>query len=125
MATFAPFSKSTPSEQRITFISDVSELDQIDLVEVLGRPAKGAKFHMTDAADVITFRLNSLLRLTKFKERQANETVKVWGTGGSEGVVFSATGQTVFQTEPGLTISSIEIVSLTLSTGSTIEITVW
>lgn len=123
MATTIRVSSSVPSTQRSFLIPDAAQGDQIDIIGILGRPAKNVTFYMTDAADQIDFRLNNLQRLPKFNESAADETVLVWSKGASF-PLYSATGATVHTTEDGLDVASLEIQLLTLSSGTTIEIVV-
>lgn len=123
MATVLPLTTAVPSSQRVTCIEDVAVGDRIDVEEILGRPARRVRFHMTDMSDTLEVRLNSLLRLPNPKEAEADCTVKVW-SAGSHGVIFSNTGQAIHETIDPLKVSSIEVTGLTLSVGTTITITV-
>lgn len=124
MATYTKVPRNVPSAQRTTLITAVAAGDQIDVEDVLGRPARGVIFEMTDAADTITYKLNNLVRLTSHNETGADPDVNVWSSGGAYST-FSNTGAAQHQTVSDLKVSSIEVVSLTLSTGTTIEIVVW
>jgi hypothetical protein len=124
MAEYSKVSRSMPSLERTTLITDVAVNDRIDIEEILGRPARGVKFFMTASTDELGFRLNSLKRLRKPNESSVDSTVLVWSAGPAN-AVFTVDGQEVHQTEDALRVSSVEIVSLTLSSGSTIEMVVW
>lgn len=121
MATYQKLTTAVPSSQRSLLITAVAAGDQIDIEEAMGRPARKLRFFLTDAADILEVKVNSLLRLTKPNETGADETVKVW-SAGVHGADYSYTGAATAETMDGLRISSIEIVSLTLSAGTTIEI---
>jgi hypothetical protein len=123
MATVKRVSTAVPSRQRSMLIPDAAVGDKIDVEAILGRPARTVKFFMTDVADVLEFRLNNLLRLRKFNETGADQTVFVWSVSDSF-PVYSATDSEIHITEEMLDVSSIEIVGLTLSAGTTIEIVV-
>lgn len=135
MATYTKVSKSIPSQQRAATITAVSAGDQIDLRDVLGRAARTVIFTMTDATDTITFKVNHLRRIRTEPTGVPDGltgTFKTWGTYGTEvlevwsgaGSTFTGTGSTQLETTEGLVIDSLEIVSLSLSSGSTITITV-
>ena len=137
MATYTPVPKTVPSAQRSAEITAVAAGDQIDMEDVLGRPARRVQFIMTDAADTIDYTLNSLQKIRT--QRPVGETfsdadkvwgiyetsvVEIWRTGGRF-PSYSGTGSTVIETAEDLKISSIEIDALSLSVGSTITIIAW
>lgn len=120
MASYTKVSTAVPLKQRMAVISSVAAGDQVDVTDILGRPANIVRFHMTDAGDEIELRINNRIVL----HRPEDPTPKVvWMTEGG-GDIYTGTGQTTLETIDGLKISSFEVVSLTLSTGSTIEVTV-
>jgi hypothetical protein len=133
MATYTKVSRSVPSSQRAALISAVGEGDQIDIEDVLGRPARKVIFQMADASDTVTYKINHLrrIRTSRPKGETYSEADQVWGVFGTEVInawsgnadVFTGTGSIVLETVEGLYISSIEIVSLTL-TGSPATITI-
>lgn len=137
MATYTPVPKTVPSAQRSAEITAVAAGDQIDLTDVLGRPARRLQFIMTDAADEIEYKLNNLLR--RRSARPAGETFsktdQIHGTYDTDVVEiwiesdafpsFTSTGSTVIETADGLNISSVQIDALTLSVGTTITIICW
>jgi hypothetical protein len=134
-ATYIPVPRSVPSSQRTTAITSVAVDDQIDLVDVLGRPARGVQFVLTDGADTITYRLNNLLRIptdssyvteahpTDAMRAFKRDTTEVWSQS-SDFPQFTGEGSTIEIVE-GLRVSSIQIDALTLSVGTTITIIVW
>lgn len=121
MATFERVSQAVPSARRSVKITDVAAGDRIDIEDILGRPARGIKLYTGTDTDVIEFKLNSLIHLPQKIEGQAPTTISVW-SGSDSHSTFSTTGGVEHDTKSGLLISSIEIVSLTLSIGTTIEI---
>jgi hypothetical protein len=123
MADYEPVATGIVSQQRSQLIINVAVGDQIDIVGILGRPARGCTFFTSSGTDSISFKLNSLRRLVKKNYRCADETVLVW-SGDPAFAAYTGTGLTV-QTEDQLEVSSIEIISLTLFSGSTITISVW
>lgn len=123
MATYKKLTTAVPSDQRVALITDVAVGDQIDITDVLGRPAKSVRFFLTDAADVLEVKLNNLLRLKKRNESQADETVLIW-SDGAHGSTYTYTGSLIAEVIDTLHVSSIEVVGLTLSSGTTIEIVV-
>lgn len=122
MATYTKLTNAVPSAQRIVKITDVSAGDRIDLVDALGRAARKVRFFLTADTDEINVKFNNLLRLTKRNGPDATpSTVEVW-SGGSHASEFTYTGSTIIDTLDDFKISSLEIGSLTLGTGTTIEI---
>jgi len=123
-----------PSHQRSSLITNVEVGDIIDMKDVLGRSAKKVQFILTDATDVIEYKLNSLVKVKKTQAHTGEfhpynvvnevETTKI-DSGASKFVTYSSTGSETVETADGLTIESIKVVSLTLSTGTTISIVCW
>lgn len=125
MATYEKVSRSIPSPERAAVITSVEAGDRIDLVDVLGRPARTLIFIVGDSTDVIEYKINSLVRTNPTMNR--NETVSdvllTFGrygheqdlTWGARGDTFTATGNVNLQSIDGLRISSIEILSFTSS----------
>lgn len=137
MATYTPVSRSIPSAQRSCIITNVAATDRIDITDVLGRPARRLQFIMTDAADVIDYRINNLRKHLTPRSREdafsdldqafgvfGAQEISVWLDGGSV-PTYNNTGAIIIETAEGLDISSVEIDALTLSTGSVISIVVW
>jgi len=130
MATYTPASRQLPSQRRSVLITVVAAGDQIDFIDALGRPARGVILHVTDVADIVEYKLNNKLQLQKPRQITPNnsvgpdESVSFWATS-SEYPTYSASGAMNMSTPEGLLIGSIEIVSLTLAVGVTIEITAW
>lgn len=125
MATYTKASRSIPSQQRAVVITDVAEGDRIDLEDVLGRPARKVIFQMSDASDVVEYKINHLRRLRSQRTAEEKytvadqvygvfekETVEFWSGNAS---TFSGTGSTLLETADDLPVSSIEIVTLTLA----------
>ncbi len=134
MATYTPVSRSVSSPERTSLITDVGVGDQIDVVDVLGRPARGAQFYTSDVTDEVQYKLNSLRRMheQRTKQEALSDMDRAFGVYGKDEVlVWSANSDTfasvgeIIETQEGLNISSIEIVALTLDTGTTISIVVW
>ena len=135
MATYSSVPSSVPSPQRVALITSVASGDQIDLTDVLGRPARKIQFHMTDPSDSVDYTLNSLrkIRPQRTRDEAYTKADQVWGVyNKTEEQVwsdsmssFSSTGDTVLETSDSLQISSIQIDALSLSTGTTIELVVW
>ena len=139
MATYVSIPRNIPSDQRIAEISSVVQGDRIDLVDVLGRPARGLKFVMDTAADNISYTLNSLLKVRKRRsaEQSYSAADQVWGvydtevenhwrTGGDAFPAISATGSVTHDTIENLSISSVEINSIVFAgVGTSIAIIAW
>lgn len=121
MATYTIVPRTMPSRERSARITAVAAGDQVDLVEILGRSARGIKLVTANTTDVITYRLNSLLHLEKFNESEPPTDIEVWSASARYNT-FSATGDTEHYSDEGLRISSIEIVT---TTAATIEIVIW
>ena len=131
MATFSPILPGTVLSHRTTLITAVAAGDQLVISDILGRPAQGVKFITTAIADTVDFRVNNYLSLApnnnnlvpKWPAQQV-ESVKVWAVS-PEFPVQQATGALELFSVSGLLISSLEIVALSLSVGTTISIIVW
>lgn len=124
MATTLRVSRSIPSSQRSTLITDVAAGDQVDVEEILGRPARGIKFVTGDSADSISYRLNNKLKLYQRDKFDKTDIQEIWSAGESF-PVFTSTGNTEHETQEGVSISSFEVTALTLATGTTIEVVAW
>lgn len=134
MAIYTTVSKLIPSNERTAIITAVAAGDQIDILEILGRPARGIQFHMTSASDTISYYLNNKKKIIPSNQSEDiyNAVHKAWGIGDrtpvefwSKNDLFTSTGTAILETVENLKISSIEVVSLTLSSGTTISIVVW
>lgn len=133
MATYAQPDRTTPLNGRACVISSVAVGDKIFLVDALGKPASTLVFYMTDSTDTVEYRVNGRKAYMRVINpalidhsivSQAigiynREEVVVWSKSDSF-PVFSETGEEI-QID-GVLMYSIEIVGLTLSTGSTITI---
>lgn len=126
-ATWRQPSKTIPINERAVVITDVVEGDRIDFTEILGRPAKLLVFETSDAADSVELRLNTLSKRQKdITGPQRSGAVILWGVNDVvetwlPGTTFVWTGERI-STPESVRISSVEIVNLTLGTGSTIRI---
>lgn len=112
------------SSRRTALISNVAVGDQVDVRDVLGRPARGVKFQMTATTDVIDFKLNNLVRIRQHNETQADTDVLKWSSGAQHST-YRGAGKIEHVTEDGIQIDSFEIVALTLSSGVVIDVVVW
>ena len=128
-ATYITVSTDTPSSQRTAEITAIVVGDQVDVVDILGRPARGIIFTTTDAADSISYKLNHKETLLKRRADSQgdvsawhNTAVTFWNSGNA--TTFTSVGLTL-QTVEGLKISSFEITAMTLSVGTTITAVVW
>lgn len=122
-ATYSKVPHTVPSSHRTALITAVVVGDQIDIVDVLGRPARGLKLVTTSSTDSVSYRLNSLVRVTSHNESSADSSILIWSAGPGHSV-FSDTGAEIV-TQDQLEVSSIEITALSLSTGTEIEIVAW
>jgi len=134
MATYTRVSRLVPDDQRVVQITEVGVGDQLDFVDILGRPARRLIMNTSLDTDTVGYTLNSLRRLRKKRSIGAlssadrmwgvydEDEILVWSGAGDE---FVSEGE-VIETAEGLKISSIEIDSLTLSGGATtITIVAW
>jgi hypothetical protein len=124
MATYTTIPSSVAAHGKSMLITSVAAGDRIDIKSILGRSASNVKLIMTDDTDTVTYKLNNLVRVQKFNETRADETVEIW-SGSPRYPTYSSTGQLEHEIGDGLRVDSIEIVSVTLSIGTTIEIVVW
>lgn len=134
MATYTKVSRSTPDSQRTAIITNVATGDRIDLVDLLGRPARTLVFQMTDTTDIVTYKINHLRRqhAPRTREESFTRADQVFGVFGKDLIsnwdthsdIFTGTGATSLEISDGLRISSIEIVSLTLADPSGVVISI-
>ena len=132
MATYTKVLNSIPNSQRSALITDVAAGDKIDLNDVLGRAARTVIFIMTDAADEIEYKINHLRKISAPREQPLTEVDKVYGVFGQEQIsvwhghsdTYLGTGGSQLQITSGLNVASLEVMSLTLNSGSTISIAV-
>lgn len=134
MAVYTKVSRDVPSSQRAALITNVIEGDRIDLTDVLGRPARKVIFHMTDSADEVEYKINHMrkLRPQRTHEEALTDVDRAFGVFGkdvetawlSNTSTFSGTGSSNLETQDGLDIASLEIISLTLSVGYFLTISV-
>lgn len=134
MATYTKSKKTVPSYERAVLITAVAAGDKIDIIDVLGRPAKSVVFKMTNTADIITYKINhaSRIRTAMNADEVSTNVAKIHGVLDTEVVLFwnpntstfTGTGNENLEIVSGLRVSSIEIGTLTLSTGTTISIAV-
>lgn len=124
MATYNKSAGGTPSQHRTQRITAVAVGDQIDINEILGRPARGVKFFMSATTDVIEYKINNLIKRLMPGDHAVGEIVEIWSQGASHST-FSSTNALEHTSTEGLKVSSIQIDSLTLSVGTTIDIVVW
>ena len=139
MATYTSIPKNVPSAQRVAEITSVVQGDRIDLTDVLGRPARRLQFVMDNIGDAVGYTVNSLLKVRKRRTREESYSTadQVWGvygteeeshwrTGGDAFPSISVTGSLTHETTENLSISSIEIDSLSFGGGGTsIKIIAW
>lgn len=136
MASYTRISSSVPLSGRTIRFTDVAAGDRIDIVAALGKAATNLVFHMTDVSDTVSYRINNL---TKHKVKvdptlvphsfvsesvgvYNTEEVEYWSKAASY-QLYEDQGDVV--TVTGISIASIDIDSLSLSTGTTIEIVAW
>lgn len=133
MATYRKVSRHVPSSQRSASITDVQEGDQIDVYEILGRPARGIKIVPFSDADQIDIRLNNKLKMPTYYPRsgwpeagQPKPATVTVVSAGEHFPVYEMTGAESYYTEDGLYVSFIEIVTITFAGSSgPVEIEVW
>lgn len=122
-ATYAPV-RGIPTWQRSCQISDVEVGDVIDLVHVLGRPARKVQFILATSTDTVSYRLNNYLKLKKTRSvdtqiygpnnaRHEVEVVRITAHS-SEFPVYTSEGE-IIETADNLQIESVEITALSTS----------
>ena len=127
-ATYTKVPRTVPSGQRSALITAVEVGDQVDVIDVLGRPARGMKMVTTASTDSVSYQLNHKLTLLKDDDRigdvstYTGTTVEFWASDSTH--TFTDVGENI-ETVSGLRISSFEITSVTLGSGSTISVVVW
>lgn len=119
-----PISKVIPGNERSVVLTDVDVLSQIDILTVLGRPAQGIILRTYDASDVVTFILNGKRRLTRVEESTANTTETYWGNG-TQGTLRGSVEFNSATEMPGFPITSVEIATLSVASGSQLDVIIW
>lgn len=114
-ATYHRVSRLVPSTQRTGVITDIETGDQIDITDVLGRPAHRIKIVPDDSADNITLRLNNRVKIPAYygeggmeKGHQKPETTTVVSRGAQH-PAYVLTGESQYYTEDGLEVSFIDV----------------
>jgi hypothetical protein len=136
MATYTRISSDVPMDGRSLKITDVAEGDQIDIVDALGKGARHMRFYLTDPADTISYRINSRIATSVKEDKTRIELSSVHAYLGISNKVeivnwSQASSFPVYEEEgeaiaiDDILVNSLEIVSLSLSTGTTFEIVVW
>ena len=136
-ATYTSVANVHPANARVASITLCEEGDQIDLIDVLGRPARVIQMYLSDPADTIEYRLNSAVRLRTSREHEISlsQSEKLFGTYGTQTtIIFSGADRyplmtsqgSIVEIANGLAIHSIEIGAVTqASTSSTFTMVVW
>jgi hypothetical protein len=121
-----------PAGQNARLITDVAAGDQIDIQAILGRPARRLTISTGDAADIVSYRLNNLRRVPQVSnDNRAFAPNAASGPGPDTTTFWSKATDLwtdvglIITTMEGFAVSSIEIDSLTLATGTTVTITVY
>lgn len=131
MATYTRVPRSVPSSQRNTVVTDVVATDEIDVADILGRPARRIKIVPDDSTDEITIRLNNRLRLKTVYQSTMDPFTEtpnpVYVTSHSDTYpAYVLTGGTEYYTEEGLSISYITVEDIVFGGGgSSVTIYVW
>lgn len=126
MATYRKVSRLIPSAERHQVITDVVAGDEIDLVDVLGRPARRLKIVPDDETDSIDIRLNNRVKIKEYyqgtgwpENGHAKPTTVYVVSEGEQHPLYSLTGDTEYLTEEELKISFIQIDDITFGSGGT------
>ena len=129
MATYFKVPRSVPGAQRASMITEVEEGDRIPFDEILGRPARGMKLIVGADTDEVVYKVNhrfkTLNQEDAFRDdiQYPAEVEEIW-SGAPGHTEFTVTGDTE-HIITGFNISTIEIVSLDLDSGTEIEIMIW
>ncbi len=121
MATYKKVSRSIPTAQRHQAITEVEAGDEIDIVDVLGRPARGMQIVPEADTDVITLRLNNKIRMTSKYVDEGQYTFQGIDSPASTTVVskgehhplYTLSGEEQYLTQDGLQISFVQIEDIT------------
>lgn len=133
MATYRKVSRLVPSSQRTTEITNVDTGDVIDFKEILGRRARRIKISLPNNITSAQFRLNNKIyiepesRLIGINEHSYSPlpTVEIVSEGAHH-PLYTLAGNAEYYTEEGLSISFMQIVDVTTSSGaSTVSVTCW
>lgn len=132
-ATFRNVPRSVPSSQRRVRITNVVEGDNIDLVSILGRPARRIKITPAASSDNIVLRFNNKLRIPAVQTKPGyGLTSDVPGeaqtviSNGSQYSTQTFTGSSSYYSEEGMSLSHITVFDITYgSGGSSITIEAW
>ena len=133
MATYTRIASHIPLSGRTIRIDDVAAGDRIDMAYALGKPARKVTLFLTDAADTIQYRINGMKSIwkvvnpalvdrscvTAFLGIENKVKVDVWSQAPSI-PLYDETSDLI--TIEDIAIYSIEIESLSLSTGTTFTI---
>jgi hypothetical protein len=133
MATYRKVSRLIPLAERAASITAVVDNDEIDIVDVLGRPARGVKIIPDDPSDSISLRFNNKIRIPAVSnDRDSRIHRDIPGdavTKVSEGEhhsEYTVTGESAYYVMEGLVVSFIQISNITFGAGgSAISIEVW
>lgn len=139
MATVVPYARSgeVDSGLGVVEITAIAAGDRIDFRELLGRPARGLQVTLTDTADEMVFLLNHR-RSVHGAAANRSDGVTHYSTPTQEALArqinrrdiyvsapeFEFVGE-IYESPASLPIEVFEVVSLTLSTGTTVTAVAW
>ncbi len=131
MAVYRKASRLVVSDQRNSIVTEVDSGDEIDFVEILGRPARRIKIVLSAATVSASFRLNNKIVMPKgpltFGLGKSVSDVPEDITVVSEGAQFplyTLAGDASYYTEEGLAVSFLKVDTVTMSSGGT-DVTIY
>lgn len=117
MATYHKVSRSIPSVERHTVITDVEDGDQLDITDILGRRAQNIRI-TSDINTVVSMRINNRIRIPKIEagleplSRDIPGESAVVVSAGAQHPIYTVDTSVSDTLLDGLHISYIDIVSV-------------
>ena len=127
-------SRSIPRGQRVALVSNIAAGDTVDIVDILGFPARVLKITTPDAGDVLDIRVNNKYVVAGVYNTPAQgehgsidpRSAVTITSGGDQHPVHTMTGSDTYYSEEGLEIAFLELVAMTPATATdVIEILAW
>jgi hypothetical protein len=127
-------SRKIPRGQRVAHITNIAAADTVDILDILGFPARYVKIVTPDDSDVLEIRINNRYVLADVHNVPAQgehgsvdpSTAEVITSQGAQHAVHEMTGSTTFYLEEGLEVVFLELVDMTPATATdVIELMAW
>jgi hypothetical protein len=127
-------SKNVPRGQRVAHVTNIGASDSVDIVEILGFPARVVKIVTPDSGDILEIKINNRYTLADVYNMPAHgehgsvdprSAVRVVSEGAQH-PTHTLTGSTVYYSEDGLEIAWLELSDMTPATATdVIELMAW